>query len=146
MSIFYTFILCLFPNIFAVMLTMMVQRPETMQGRKVLVAVCTFLHYLGFWLTSFLLVACIALYGDYWISDNTVLTLAFIVATPLSMYGQATIYRLFNKGDFLPFNALLTGAIGGLLLMLTLMSWAANQPEFTGEEAATLSTIESSIA
>lgn len=145
MSIFYTFILCLFPNIFAMILAMMVQRPETILGQNVLVAVCTFLHYLGFWLTSFLLVACIAVYGDYWISDNTVLTLAFIVATPLSMYGQATFYRLLNPGDFLPFNAVLTGAIGGLLLMLALANWAANQPEVNGSEAA-LSTIESSIA
>lgn len=146
MTLFYTGLLCIAPNLLAAMLVAMIERPLTSFGRDVLVFFCTLLHFLGFWFATFILLAIVAVNGNLvWLNYNTVLALAFIAATPLSMYAAAALDRGRYPDEDSAFNAHFSGAICGVALMLALTVWASNQPEF-GEEAALQSIIESSIA
>ena len=52
MTLFYTGLLCIAPNLLAAMLVAMIERPFTSFGRDVLVFFCTLLLFLGLALQS----------------------------------------------------------------------------------------------
>lgn len=138
------YLLCLGP-IIAAMLLQYVARPFIPAQRWYFLSFVTFLHFLGFWVTTIFTLAVMA--RSYPIENSATMLFVFttVVAGILAFLVSAALDCLFNKWDETLLSAHFFGAVVGILFLVLLAFISSNEQEITMNGTSHTAAISSSL-
>lgn len=122
------YLLCLGPNIMAMLLQHQV-RPFLPTPRWYFVSFVTFLHFIGFWVTTIFTLAVIARNYPIENSANMLFVFTTVVAGVLGFLLSASLDSFFNKWSDTELSAHFCGAVAGIVFLVVLAFISTNEQE-----------------